>query len=197
MTKLYQSHCVFPTPDIELTSKFYTEKMGFRAVSYLDAKEPHICLYRDNTEIILTKSNGQRVIPNRDLYGYGEDAYFITDRQEELENEFSSKGVIIARPLTITDYHNREFVIEDIDGRCLAFGIKEGWEKASTNWEIFNMGKIGFVGFGNMGGISEEGVKVLNSRLPAVFDEMLAVTMNKGQKSKQLMREQYGLEEFW
>ena len=125
MNKLYQSHCVFPTPDIENTSKFYTEKMGFRAISYLAVKEPHICLYRDATEIILTKSNGQRVIPNRELYGYGEDAYFITDQQKALESEFSGKGVKIVRPLHKTDYNNLEFVIEDVDGRWLTFGIKE------------------------------------------------------------------------
>jgi catechol 2,3-dioxygenase-like lactoylglutathione lyase family enzyme len=126
MSKLYESHCVFPSPDIEKTAKFYAEKMGFRAVSYLDANEPHICLYRDATEIILTKANKQRVIPNRELYGYGYDAYFITDRQKELEKEFADKGVKIARPLFKTDYHNQEFVAEDIDGRWIGFGFKEG-----------------------------------------------------------------------
>ncbi len=126
MSKLHMSSCVFPTPDIESTAKFYTEKMGFRAVSYLDAKEPQICLYRDQTEIILTKSNGQRVIPNRELYGYGYDAYFITDTQKELEKEFSDKGVKIARSLFRIDYHNQEFVIEDADGRWVGFDFKKG-----------------------------------------------------------------------
>ena len=51
--------------------------MGFKAVRYLDATEPHRCLYRDTTEIILTKTNRQKVIPNRDLYGYKYDAYFL------------------------------------------------------------------------------------------------------------------------
>jgi catechol 2,3-dioxygenase-like lactoylglutathione lyase family enzyme len=128
MSKLYSSHCVFPTHDIERTSRYYVEKMGFRAVSCLDANEPHICLYRDATEIILTKSNHQQVIPNRELYGYGYDAYFITDRQNELEKEFSDNGVKIARPLSETDYHNLEFVVEDIDGRWIGFGIKDKLE---------------------------------------------------------------------
>jgi catechol 2,3-dioxygenase-like lactoylglutathione lyase family enzyme len=121
---LYMSHCVFPTPDIEKTAQYYEKAMGFKAVQYLDAREPHICLYRDSTEIILTKSNGQEVIPNRKLYGYGYDAYFITDNQEKLQEEFKSTGVNIIRPLCITDYHNQEFVIEDIDGRWIGFGIK-------------------------------------------------------------------------
>ncbi|NYV67092.1 VOC family protein [Bacillus sp. Gen3] len=120
---LLMSHCVFPTPDIIRTAKFYEEKLGFQAAQYLDTVEPHICLYRDATEIILTKSNGQAVVPNRKLYGYGYDAYFITENQTQLQQEFNDLNVKIIRPLIDTDYNNKEFVIEDIDGRWLAFGI--------------------------------------------------------------------------
>ena len=121
---LLASHCIFPTSDIIKTAEFYEQKMGFKAVTYLDAIEPHICLYRDTTEIILTKTNGQKVIPNRDLYGYGYDAYFITKNQEELQKEFINSNVKIVRLLNNTDYNNKEFVVEDIDGRWIAFGMK-------------------------------------------------------------------------
>jgi len=123
---LLESHCVFPTPDMLKTAAFYEQKMGFTVVQYMNAAEPHICLYRDTTEIILTQSNKQQVIPNRELYGYGYDAYFITKNQEELQREFISSNVKIVRSLGDTDYNNREFVVEDIDGRWLAFGIKVG-----------------------------------------------------------------------
>jgi len=99
--------------------------MGFKALKYFDAKEPHICLYRDNTEIILTKSNNQKVILNRELYGYGYDEYFITDNQEKLQEEFRKSDSNIVRELFSTDYHNKEFVVEDIDGRWIGFGIKD------------------------------------------------------------------------
>jgi len=68
---LFQSHSVFPTPCIERTSDYYVKVLGFNAVKYLDANEPHICLYRDDTEIILTSANTDKVFPNRELYGYG------------------------------------------------------------------------------------------------------------------------------
>lgn len=123
-TFLLQSYCIFPTEDIIKTANFYEKKMGFKAVHYLNTTEPHICLYRDTTEIILTKTNGQKVVPNRVLYGYGYDAYFITKNQEELQNELIQSNVKIVRSLDITDYNNKEFVIEDIDGRWIAFGIK-------------------------------------------------------------------------
>ena len=123
--ELYASHCVFPTPDIERTAEYYREKLGFRRVDYLNAKEKHICLYRDGVEFILTQSLSQKVIPNRVLYGYGGDAYVIVKDQQSLQDEYEAKGVTIVQRLHKTDYHNREFVIEDIDGRWIYFGIKE------------------------------------------------------------------------
>ena len=94
-------------------------------MEYVECEEPHICLYRDKTEIILLKANTDRVFTNRELYGYGYDAYLYTSEMEELEKQLSRNGVKIARPLSMTDYKNREFVIEDIDGRWIAFGRKE------------------------------------------------------------------------
>jgi catechol 2,3-dioxygenase-like lactoylglutathione lyase family enzyme len=123
--RLYSLLAIFPTPNIEATAKYYNEILGFRVVKYLDMKEPHICLYRDSTEIVLTQAATNKVFPNRELYGYGEDAYFITDNQEELQNEFIGKGAKIVRPLHTTDYNNLEFILEDIDGRWIAFGIKQ------------------------------------------------------------------------
>lgn len=116
--------CIFPVPDIKKTADFYVAKLGFRAVAYLSCKEPHICLYRDLIEIILLQANTDKILPNRTLYGYGYDAYLYTEDQESLEKEFSEKGVHFIRHLNLTDYQNREFVIEDIDGRWLAVGLK-------------------------------------------------------------------------
>lgn len=122
---LYAILAIFPTPNIEETAKYYNEVMGFRVVKYLDTREPHICLYRDRVEIVLTKANSERIYPNRELYGYGEDCYLVTDNQEALQDEFISKGAKIIRPLHVTDYNNLEFTIEDIDGRWIAFGMKQ------------------------------------------------------------------------
>ena len=94
-------------------------------MEYVECEEPHICLYRDKTEIILLKANTDRVFTNRELYGYGYDAYLYTSEMEELEKQLRRNGVKIARPRSMTDYKNREFVIEDIDGRWIAFGRKE------------------------------------------------------------------------
>lgn len=116
--------CIFPVPNIKKTAKFYVSRLGFKAVEYLECKEQHICLYRDEIEILLLQANTTKVLPNRELYGYGYDAYLYTDNQEALEKEMSAKGVRIVKSVNVTDYKNKEFVIEDLDGRWLAFGAK-------------------------------------------------------------------------
>lgn len=105
------SHPVFPVTDSAATARFYVDVLGFRAVEYLDAAEPHVCLYRDDVEIILTVTD-RPVRPNRELYGYGFDAYFITADQDARQAEFAAAGATIVRPLARTDYHNAEFVVE-------------------------------------------------------------------------------------
>ena len=119
------THRVFPTPNIERTSEFYEKVMGFKSVQYLDDEEPRICLYRDSTEIILTKSNGQQVIPEVKLHGHWYDAYFITANQKKLQEELKNAGANIVLQLFHTEYNHQEFVVEDIDGRWICFGLKE------------------------------------------------------------------------
>ena len=129
MQKMYMTHPILPTPDISRTADFYIKNLGFNAVEYLDSNEPHICLYKDDIEMILTDSNGKKVIPNHELYGYGYDFYIIIDNQEELQKEFESKGLKIVKRVSVTDYNNKELVLEDIDGRWLGFGVKLGTDK--------------------------------------------------------------------
>lgn len=116
--------CIFPVPKIKETAEFYTSKLNFRAVEYLNCKEPHICLYKDDVEIILLQANVGEVLPNRKLYGYGYDAYLYTKDLAQLEKEFMIREIKIIKRLNMTDYQNNEIVIEDCDGRWVAFGIK-------------------------------------------------------------------------
>ena len=124
MQKMYMTHPIFPTPNIKRTAEFYVKNLEFNAVEYLNCAEPHICLYKDDIEIILTDSKGKSVITNREQYGYGYDAYIIVDNQEELQKEVDSKGLKIVKRLSVTEYNNKELVLEDVDGRWLGYGVK-------------------------------------------------------------------------
>ncbi|MDL2289664.1 VOC family protein [Clostridia bacterium OttesenSCG-928-F22] len=122
--QLYQSNVVFPTPDMQKTANYYHTVLGFEIVEQMEAEIPHICLCRDETEIILVQSDGKKVIPNRELYGHGYDAYFVTNQQEALLQEFTAAGAKIALPIHETEIGNVEFLVEDIDGRYIGFGWK-------------------------------------------------------------------------
>ena len=121
---MYSTLAVFPVSNMNKTADFYVRNLGFRCVEYTDSSEPHMCLYKDNIEIILPDSKGKKVVPNRELYGYGYDTYVIVDNQEALQKEFESKKLKIVRRVSETDYGNKELVLEDIDGRWLGFGMK-------------------------------------------------------------------------
>ena len=131
---MYMTHPIFPTPNIELTRDFYVNSLGFNAVEYLGSDDPHVCLYKDDIEIVLTDSKGRKVVPNHELYGYGYDAYVVVYDPEELQKEFDSLGLKIVRRFSVTDYNNKELLLEDIDGRWLAFGVKLD----TGNWVNFN-----------------------------------------------------------
>lgn len=118
---------IFPVLDIEKTAAFY-ERLGFRAVLYLNAKEKHACLYLGEAEIVLTDGGGRETKPNRVQHGYGYDAYLYARNPRALYEAFLKKDVKIVRALNETDYGNLEFVMEDPDGRWLAFGIKSANE---------------------------------------------------------------------
>lgn len=111
-------------PDIKRTAAYHESVLGFRRVDYLDVVEPHICLYRDDVELILLQSKTEAVRPNRELYGYGYEANIYTKDLDELQYELMERGAVIVKPLQITEYGNQEFVVEDIDSRWLAFGVK-------------------------------------------------------------------------
>lgn len=123
--KLLGISCIFPSKDIIKTAEYYKTKLEFDTVEYLQCEQPHICMYKDSIEIILTQARNEEIKPNHILYGYGYDAYIYTNNQLELQEKLKQLGVKIVIPLNKTDYNNKEFVIEDIDGRWIAFGLKE------------------------------------------------------------------------
>jgi len=94
-------------------------------VNYLNCQQPHVCLYRDDVEIVLTKSKLSQITLNRITHGYGYDGYFTGTNIKFLFEEFVAAGAKIVKPLEVTDYKNQEFVIEDIDGRWIAVGAKQ------------------------------------------------------------------------
>ena len=93
--KLMGLSCIFPSYHIRETAEYYQLKLGFDIVEYLQSEQPHICMYKDDIEIILTQANNEEIKPNRVLYGYGYDAYVYVKNQYELQEKLKNAGVKI------------------------------------------------------------------------------------------------------
>ena len=105
------------------TSSFYETHLGFHAAHLDDESMPHIRLVRDNIEILLVKAEPEKassVLPVRELYGIPYDLFIYCAEPMLLQMELKNNGVKLIKTLEDADtskHTNREFVIEDIDGR--------------------------------------------------------------------------------
>ena len=105
------------------TSSFYETHLGFHAAHLDDESMPHIRLVRDNIEILLVKADPEKtssVLPVRELYGVPYDLFIYCAEPMLLQMELKNNGIKLIKTLEESDtskHQNREFVIEDIDGR--------------------------------------------------------------------------------
>ena len=111
---------VFTCDDPLKTALFYETKLGFHAAHLDDESMPHIRLHRDNIEIILAKGKEDETVSrSSSLY----DLYIFVSEPMMLQMELQNAGVTVIKVLEDSDtvHTNREFVIEDIDGRRICF----------------------------------------------------------------------------
>lgn len=123
-TMLVKSSCIFVCNDILSTEHFYVDKLKFRAVEYLNCSQIHICLYKDDIEIILIQSKKGKFKPNHILYNTGYDAYLYCKDPKQFYNLLIENNIEIVSDVNITDYNNKELVFKDCDGRYIAIGYK-------------------------------------------------------------------------
>lgn len=120
---------VFVCKDLVQTACFYETYLGFESVHLDDESMPHIRLSRDNIEIILVeKKTNNDLVPMREIYGIPYDLYIYVSEPMLLQNELINAGVTIVKPLAefnASSTTNREFVIEDLDGRHICFSQRE------------------------------------------------------------------------
>ena len=111
---------VFTCDDPLKTALFYETKLGFHAAHLDDESMPHIRLHRDNIEIILVQEKEDATVSRASSHY---DLYIFVSEPMMLQLELSGAGVKVVKALEESDtvHTNREFVIEDIDGRRICF----------------------------------------------------------------------------
>jgi len=117
---------VFLSDDVNKTTGYYVEKLGFKYAKNFNTKDNFSTVYRDSIEIIIVQKRTGKVESNKEKYGNGYDAYIDTDTLEginELFDEFKQNEVKIIKEPYMTEYGSLEFVFEDIDGRNIGVGL--------------------------------------------------------------------------
>lgn len=121
----------FLVPDVVATADYYRDKLGFQ-YDRLWGDPPRFCMvWRRGVTIMLSQpEEGAEARPNHGASPESDawDAYIWVDDADSLYEEFTSKGVTIARPICDQPYRCRDFDVEDCNGYRLCFGHDLGPE---------------------------------------------------------------------
>ncbi|MBA2527445.1 MAG: hypothetical protein H0V18_16940 [Pyrinomonadaceae bacterium] len=122
MPRLTSAAPCFPVSDVDVTMRWYQQKLGFEGHPFPE-NEPHAfcCLVRDQIEIMLQRIDGYQ---KPDLYvqrdGGVWDAYIRMRGVKEFYKSLRDK-VEILRPLEQQFYGDWEFEVKDPNGYVLVF----------------------------------------------------------------------------
>jgi uncharacterized glyoxalase superfamily protein PhnB len=118
---------VFFTLDIPATLAYYKDKLGFEVLgTWSGSDDPnhppvYAIIARDHHTIHFRCAAPPTPNPEK----YSEellDAYLHIENADALFAEFSDRGLTFTRTLANMPWNTREFVLQDCDGRLLAFG---------------------------------------------------------------------------
>ena len=115
----------FLVDDVVATATYYRDQLGFQYDRFF-GEPPSFCMvYRSGIVIMLKQLPTPDVMrPNHlvDPEGDSWDAYIWVEDADALFDEFTSKGVKIARDICDQPYGCRDFDVEDCNGYRLCFG---------------------------------------------------------------------------
>jgi uncharacterized glyoxalase superfamily protein PhnB len=111
----------FFATDIPRTLAWYKDKLGFECRGTWQDPPVYAIVARDGFAIHFRCAEPPTANPDK----YPDellDAYLNVDDVDALYAEYAANGVEFTRELANTPWHTREFVVQDCDGRLLAFG---------------------------------------------------------------------------
>ncbi|HYZ85084.1 MAG TPA: VOC family protein [Bryobacteraceae bacterium] len=114
----------FLVEDVVATAGFYRDKLGFRYDRFW-GDPPNFCMVKRSGITIMLSQLPERaeMNPNHSVDPREPwDAYIWVNDADVLFDEFTTKGVNIARPICDQPYGCRDFDIEDCNGYRLCFG---------------------------------------------------------------------------
>ncbi|HYP04967.1 MAG TPA: VOC family protein [Bryobacteraceae bacterium] len=115
----------FFVDDVVATANFYRDQLGFEYERFWGEPPAFCMVFRGGIILMLSQLPRHGAMrPNRiaDPSGEAWDAYIWVENADQLYQEFTAKGVKIARGLCDQPYGNRDFDVEDCNGFRLCFG---------------------------------------------------------------------------
>ncbi len=112
---------LFFTRDIPSTIGWYEAKLGFKCLGTWQEPPVYAIIARDQHAIHFRCAEPPKANPDK----YSDellDAYISVEDADALYAEYAARGVEFTRGLGNMPWHSREFVIQDCDGRLIAFG---------------------------------------------------------------------------
>lgn len=125
--KLLRSAPYFPVTNVERSSAFYEQTLGFHCEYSAGTPLQFAICSRDGLAIMLRLVSAPELIVPNEKQGGTWDAFFWVNDAEALHAEFKAKGAeIVYGPVIQEAYQMKEFAARDCDGHVLGFGQAVG-----------------------------------------------------------------------
>lgn len=118
MARIVNSRCVLAVRDLEVSTRYYVDVLGFRK-DPIDA-DGWSFLTRDCFRLMLGECANER--PASELGDHSYFAYWNVDGVDELYREFVAKGALVSSQPTNKPWGLREFGLRTPDGHRIVCG---------------------------------------------------------------------------
>lgn len=119
MARLTDTRCVLAVTDLEVSTRFYMDVLGFQR-DFGDGSDGWSFLSRDRFRVML--GHCPDIVPASEAADHSWYAYVTVEGVDELHAEVAGRGAEILSPPATKPWGLREFTLRTPDGHRLAFG---------------------------------------------------------------------------
>lgn len=119
MHRIVDSRCVLAVRDLQASTRFYVDVLGFRR-DFGDGSDGWSFLSRDAFKLMLGGCPAEK--PASELGNHSYVAYLIVEGIDRLHEEVSARGAEVISQPTTEPWGLREFSIRTPDGHRIRFG---------------------------------------------------------------------------